>query len=494
VVSVARPVVTSALLLALAGVGSACSGGDDDVRAAEVANVITRADEPLLRTRPDLAARKYATMATSTFTFFRGSFPLFLHDSREDATFSASDYDARVFPFSLGDAHPENLGTLLAADGTLGLEANDFDAGDRWPWLWEVRRLAAGSAIAAAESNPADPEARQIACAARLDVARAVARGYVDAVRAFAKGEPPARLVEDEGSAHFADLIERATEDLESRAELAELTIVESGVRRLVRKGIDDDDPEQELVDADPLVIDAIPATLRAWREGLPNVIASGHTIVKDIARELGSGIASRPRARFKVLVEGPTLDLDDDVVLEIKEIGDSFSPGFVEPGVDTDGTTAQRAVTVARIGWGIPEADYLWGSSTLLGLPVQVRAEREAHKTLRVARLEEELGTPDALVDLGAHLGALLARIHARSDERLPGTSGAIADAIGADDAAFVEETAAHAIAAADRTDADRHAFALTLKERGPLLGFVSDPVDALDPEEAALFGVETP
>ena len=103
----------------------------EDAREREVVAVLTRADEPLLRSRPQLVASKYRAMAGSPFAFFRGSFPLYLHDTTGGQVAEASPFLAEVFPFTVGDAHPENFGTLLAADGSLGLEPNDLDAADR---------------------------------------------------------------------------------------------------------------------------------------------------------------------------------------------------------------------------------------------------------------------------------------------------------------------------------------------------------------------------
>ncbi len=486
------PRLVSSLVSALAWMAgaSACEVGDDP-RAAEIASVLARADEPLLRTRPALVASKYRAMAATRFAFFRGSFPLYVHDAENDAELAPSAFDTRAFPLSVGDAHPENVGTLLASDGSLAIELNDFDAADRWPWLWEVRRLATGMAVAAADSNTGSADARAAADAARGAIARAVALGYARAILADGTGE----RIEDGGeSVHLSDLLERAREDAEDRSELQELTFVRDGARRLLRGGIDEDDPENVYLDADPLVVDAMPSALTTWRASLTAPVGGSFTMIKDVARELGSGVASRPRARFIVLVEGPTEGTDDDVILEVKEIADSGARGFVPPGVAEDGSPAARAVGAARLAWARPDAEPLWGHATLLGLPVQIRAEREAHKTLRVARLVDELGTPEALVSLGEHLGALLGRVHRASDDPFPGTTNAIAAAIGSSPDAFADEQADVAVRWSNRVADDHRAFVGMLEDRGPLLGFQRDAIDALDPEERALFGEEPP
>lgn len=489
IASVARLRALGAVL-ALA-LGSACEV-EDDARSALVVDVLTRADEPLLRTRPQLVERKYQRMASSRFAFFRGSFPLFLHDAQTDGALAATEHDPRAFPLSVGDAHPENVGTLLGPGGALTVEPNDLDGAERWPWSWEVRRLALGMVLAAAESNEGDDDARRAAVEARADIARAVGAGYADAILRVDRGADRVSLVDPATSPHLADLLQRGAEDAETREELAELTVVgDDGHRRLVRGSIDPDDAENVLIDVADLVRDGLDAALAGWRRSLGRDVGDDFVVVRDVARELGSGVASRPRVRLLVLVEGPTRDAADDVILEVKEVADPGGPTFVPPGVSADVSPAQRAVHAAHTVWLRPDAEPLWGHTTLLGLPVQVRAEREAHKTLRVARMTEELGTPEALVDLGATLGTLLARVHAGSERLAPGTVAAIAASLRDREAAFAEEIARVAVSWADRVADDHARFQAALDERGPRLGFAADATDALDPEEQALFGV---
>src|SRR5262249_31231515 len=153
---------------------------------------LTRADEPLLRSRPALVVGKYARMATSPFEFYRGSLALYARDLRDGSnpasrTRFALDAPATL-PLALGDPHPENFGTLRAADGSLAVEPNDFASADRLPYLWDVRRLAAGMAVAARWSNADDSTARAAAAAEARAIAAAAAQGYAEGIRALADG------------------------------------------------------------------------------------------------------------------------------------------------------------------------------------------------------------------------------------------------------------------------------------------------------------------
>ncbi len=473
-------------------VAAAACAPIEDAREREVVAVLTRADEPLLRSRPQLVASKYRAMAGSPFAFFRGSFALYLHDTTGGQVAEASPFFAEVFPFTVGDAHPENFGTLLAADGSLGLEPNDLDAADRYPYLWEVRRLAIGVVLAARGSNPSSGDARAIARASERDYALAAATGYASEIARLGAGGASSRTTGSDGAV-LANLFERAAKDAASRDELAQLTTVSGGRRALVRGALDPDDPEQQLVDLPDAARAALPETLEAYRATLPIALPPGFFALKDAARLYGSGVASRPRVRALVLVEGDSAALEDDVILELKEIADSGAPAVAAPAVSADdvGGRIERGLATC---WSLRAADPLWGTSTLLGLPVQVRSEREAHKTIRVARLDEELGTPEAIAELAGTLGAVLARVHARSEAEAPGTLGAIARAVGPAPEAFAAEQADVAVRYADVVEADYARFRDALERLGPTLGVASDADDVGDADVVALYGDRAP
>ena len=47
-----------------------------------------------------------------------------------------------------GDAHVRNLGAYAAPDGRLVFDINDFDETIRGPFEWDLKRMAASSALA----------------------------------------------------------------------------------------------------------------------------------------------------------------------------------------------------------------------------------------------------------------------------------------------------------------------------------------------------------
>ena len=128
------------LLALLSALALRCGGDDRDVT---LRSTFARADDALARSRPALLAGRYALMASSPVSFYRGALALFLRDWRDGAMelsrsrFALDD----PMPLGVGDPHVENFGTLQGPDGRLTLEPNDLDGADRVPYLWDLRRL-----------------------------------------------------------------------------------------------------------------------------------------------------------------------------------------------------------------------------------------------------------------------------------------------------------------------------------------------------------------
>ncbi len=466
--------------------GAACESPSLDDRARELAAVIVRADEAVIRARPGLSAAKYERMRGSLYAYFRGTYAVHLHDARNGrGPWGASRFDVDVFPFSIGDAHLENFGTLRDGDGTFVLEPNDLDAADHSPWLWEVRRLASAIVVATRASNPEDDSASKAARAAEGEIVRAFLGAYAEALARYAEGAAIERVTDAGDSPVLADAFDRSMRDATSRRELVERTLVEGDERKLKRGGIDEDDPSNVYLDLAEVARKALPDALARYRATLFEPPSASFFGLKDAVRELGSGVASLPRVRIVALVEGPTDDVADDVLLELKELGDSMAPPVERPSVAADSVEGRILLARTRC-WTRRDADPLWGTTSLLGLPMQVRGDFDAYKTLRVHRLVEERGTPDALLRMGADLGALLGRIHASHDATAPGTSAAIAGAIGADPSSFIDEQARFAVESADRTEADFARFGALLDTLGPTLGVEASP-DTLPRADAA-------
>jgi hypothetical protein len=240
-----------------------------------------------------------------------------------------------------------------------------------------------------------------------------------------------------------------------------------TGTTRALRRGvIDPEEPTATLADLPPWAVASLPALFERYRATLREPPEAAYFTVLDAARQFGSGVASLPRIRLLVLVRGPTDAPDDDVIVEVKEQTDSITPGGVPPGVYFDNVSS-RVLAARDALWSRPDADPRWGAALWFGLPVQLRTETEAAKSLRVARMTGALGTPDALPSPAPH-----AAVIARAPD------------------AFADEQADLSVRYAAQVFDDHARFQRLIAALGPTLGALPSPDDVASSPVRALFG----
>jgi uncharacterized protein (DUF2252 family) len=474
---------------------TSCGGRDPrdpSLRQSALVSALVRNDERELRGRPELVAGKYARMARSLYDFYRGGVPIFradLDDARLEVGRTRFDVPGAI-PLSLGDAHPENFGLLEARDGSLALEPNDFDAADRYPYWWDLRRLGTGLVLAARLASAE-------AAAGEEEIVRAAVSAYLDTLGAIRDGSYARRRVSEPGDDPIlADLFRRGRRDLAARAELDALVITtEEGARRFLRGAPDADDPENVLQDLPRSAREALPEALRELRTHLVDPPPEEYFAVEDAVRELGTGVASWARIRVLVLIEGPTTDAGDDVILELKEGTQSGASGIVPPGVFAS-SEPDRIERTTRASWAIPDAEPLWAGTTWLGMPVQARRESEAHKTFRVERLEGDRATVSALTSFARSLGELLARVHGTDALGSVGFAARLLDRVEDRREELIAQEIGASVSYADVVELDWMLFRDALATRGPTLGFVSDVplAESASTDRRALYGTPAP
>lgn len=448
--------------LLAAGLVLAGCGPGPDAREATVVQALVRAEEVTLRTRPALVTGKFDRMAAAPYDFFRGAVPLFRADW-EAGRVSQSGFSLHTEPvLGLGDPHPENFGLLEARDGTLALEPNDFDAADRVPFLFDLRRLLIGLGVGATAAHSG------------FDV-RPIAQATAEAYAAALLGAAPvqsARITSAVDSPILEDLFKRGARDQQSRAELSALTtLTEAGTRRFLLGPPDAAEPTQTL--------EPVEAEVRAALAGLLEPLDQP---LLDVVREYGSGVASWPRVRLLVLLAGPTAAPEDDVIVEVKELTESPFAGWYQPAFVAADTPA-RVQNELRRAWAIPDADPRWFTGALLGFPVQVRTESEANKGLNTSRWVGARGTPAAVSALGVTLGALLARVHLQSD---PSAVASLRAQLQRDPQVFAQEQANLAVEETRQLFEDFEHFKTARARLGPTFG-LTPAEDALPTGPAA-------
>ncbi len=101
---------------------------------------------------PELIPLKFARMAATPFTFYRGAAPVMAADL---AKLPRTGIDVQI----CGDAHVQNLGAYGGgADDHLIFDINDFDETIKGPWEWDVKRMAASLVLAGRESRNSEPQ------------------------------------------------------------------------------------------------------------------------------------------------------------------------------------------------------------------------------------------------------------------------------------------------------------------------------------------------
>ena len=374
-------------------------------------------------------------------------------------------------------------------DERLALEPNDLDAADRYPYFWDLRRLTVGLVLASRAAGVLEVEA----------VLESALDAYVDTLDAMARGvAPPMRVDAPLGNPVLVDLFRRGERDRLARAELDALTEMTPEGRRFVRGAPDPADPENTLASLPAWIVDTLPQLLAQYQGTLERPQDLAFLGLLDAVREYGTGVSSWPRVRILVLVEGPTTSPDDDVILEIKEEAQSGATGIVPLGVYADDEPA-RIRQASRAAWALGSAsEPLWSATTWLGMPVQIRRESEAHKTIRITRLTGASGTLEALRGLASTLGALLARVQGSEGFGSPASRFAerFTARMADDRTRFIADEVTSALSYADQVETDYALFREALRSRGPRLGFnqALDTTDRPSGLRAALYGEPPP
>lgn len=479
---------STALALAAWAVSS-CADVSDDPRAAWLQTTLVDDNRIYLDREPALVALKFETMRRDRYAWLRGTAGQFMRDAaRPDGPASHSAFATAdsALVRTVGDPHPENLGTWLAGDGTLLLAFNDFDAADFRPWYLDVRRLALGwwtaADIARAEGTLTEAE--------RDAVVEAAVRGYVDTVAALQAGDDPGELTGDRARGTIADdLFRRARRDGGIREELLEYTRLADDGRRVMRYGeVEprvDGIPSDETEPVSPRDLAAAETVIAQWRTTLvdPDMWPDEGFRVLGVSRRLGAGVSSFANRRWYVLLDGATTDTDDDRLLELREAVDPPMLGAFAPLYDTRfATNGQRVTLHQRALLSRHDADVLAGFGNDGATSFRIIERTKYKKGFDVARLREKLGDgswdADDVAEFARLSGAILARHHALADDAR-GVRGldAIVDALGEDREAFIDETLAWLAVNAAQLDADYATFSDLLDQHGALLGYDTAP-----------------
>ncbi len=333
---------------------------------------------------------KFDELADSLFSFFRGTALLFYRDM-----VGADAHMPTVL--ALGDVHPENFGVMPNADGVPIFSVNDFDEALYAPFTWDIKRGAVGFWIAAEEEGGLDDEER-------AEVLRSFVRGYMAAMEKYADGELEKKdaFQQHNSPTVIQRLFDEAWEDRETW--LWDDYFDEQG------RGFRADDPELEPITSrvdefQELVEDLVESN------GIDPETRLGELRVKDVCKRHGQGTASLGLARYYALLEGPSEDATDDVIIEFKRARRSALHGLVPPTDYDAGEKAERIVHGQ--GVQLAQGDVFYGSVEIDGTSFMTRERAPFRDDIDL----DELST-DTWGEYADACGRALAQAHALSDD----------------------------------------------------------------------------
>ncbi|QFT98253.1 hypothetical protein FIU85_13150 [Roseovarius sp. THAF8] len=335
------------------------------------------------------ARDKFEKLAGCPYKFFRGTALLFYRDMvGEDGHMPTV--------MALGDVHPANFGVMPDKNGAPIFGVNDFDETTYAPFSWDIKRGAVGFWIAALTEGELKPkQARKII--------RKFVRGYATAMQDYANKstERNDAYRTDNSPKVIRRLFEQAWE--ERRDWLWDDYLTPNG--RAFRSN-DELQPLSTEIDKFQKAINDL-----AKSNGIDAPDRAGELKVKDVCVRHGQGTASLGLPRYYVLIEGPSQDATDDLIIEFKAARRSALDGLVPPNAFYAGEQAERIRHGQRVQ--LAHGDIFYGAVEIDGKSFMSRERAPFRDDIDLDDLSYRTWKKYAKV-----CGAALAQAHALSDD----------------------------------------------------------------------------
>jgi uncharacterized protein (DUF2252 family) len=427
------------------------------LRKELIGSVLDEFDGQLLRLSEDIRLQKYAKMAGSPFSFYRGSAYLFYFDvSREWFPYHTSPERPTWIQ---GDLHFENFGAFRNEDGQIVYDINDFDEGYLGSYLFDLLRMSVSVALVCRTKQLGDDEQKN-AITTYLEA-------YASQIRRFAKQkDDPRTLIFDKD--RTAGLIRKLLKKTEKRLASQFL----EGVTTLTRSSRRFKKSEEIL----PVTSEERHKLEESWPQYLASLAEStkrpdGYYAIKDVAVKHGSGTASIGLDRYYILIEGEGGEHAlDDIIIEVKEVRVPI-PAYFMPYNESFwtyfGHQGKRVIATQQAMHH--KADPYLGYLTMDDRDFYVRERSSYKKRLKADKLKE---TSDLMPVLDC-MGRITAKLHSRADADMEHSlmpyhsEDEILHAIGPDTDAFCDYIAYWAISYAHQVEEDYALFTQWLGDR---------------------------
>ena len=354
------------------------------VRSTIIEDHAVRIDE-----KAEGAGEKFEELADSLFSFFRGTSLLFHRDMLGE--------DERMpTVLALGDVHPENFGIMPNADNVPIFGVNDFDDVLYGPFTWDLKRGITGFLIAAKEEGDQKKKHRE-------KIVRKFVEGYRDGMEFYARHDKEAsqQMRPDNSPKVIQRMFKKARKS--RKKWLWDRYLNETG--RGFRAN-DELTPISSRISEFQGYINDV-----AKQNGIDPGGRAGELKVKDVCIRHGQGTASLGLPRYYCLIEGPSKDASDDLIIEFKRARQSALEGLVPENDFVAGDKGDRIAHGQRVH--LAQGDVFYGS---------VEIDEMSFMSRERAPFRDDIDLDDlskgSWRDYAHACGQALAQAHARSDD----------------------------------------------------------------------------
>lgn len=335
------------------------------------------------------ARKKFEKLASSRFSFFRGTQLLFYRDM------VGSDAHMPTV-LALGDVHPENFGVMPNRDGVPIFSVNDFDEAIYAPFTWDMKRAAVGFWVGAKEEG--DLSRKQ-----RRKIVRAFVNGYLEEMEQYASKET------EKADAFRMDNSPRVIQRLFEEAWEERKTWLWDDYLKPSGKGFRADDELQPISSEIETFQKAVNDLAKANKLDVPD--RSPDLRVKDVCVRHGQGTSSLGLPRYYVLIEGPSKNATDDLIVEFKKARNSALSGLTPPTDFHAGDKGDRIAHGQQVQ--LAHGDVFFGSVKIWGESYMSRERAPFRDDIDLDELSKKTWREYAHV-----CGQALAQAHALSDD----------------------------------------------------------------------------
>ncbi|MDY8110134.1 DUF2252 family protein [Fulvimarina sp. 2208YS6-2-32] len=339
--------------------------------------------------RNEGAEEKFEELADNFFKFFRGTALLFYRDM-----VGADAHMPTVM--ALGDVHPENFGVMPDEHGAPIFGVNDFDEALYAPFTWDLKRGAVGFWIGARQEGGLKRKKRR-------KIVKEFVKGYLDAMEAYSEHatEKNDSYRMDNSPKVIQRLFEEAWEERKDWLWDDYLKASGQGFRPS-----DELQPISSEVGKFQKAIDDL-----AKANGISGLARAGELKVKDVCMRHGQGTASLGLPRYYVLIEGPSKDASDDLIIEFKRARTSALDGLIPQSEFSAGDKADRIAHGQAVQ--LAHGDVFYGAVEIDGMSFMSRERAPFRDDIDLDELS--YGT---WKEYARTCGAVLAQAHALSDD----------------------------------------------------------------------------